>query len=78
MALARHSSTTARQKPTSTTSEPRVQFHRHSILLAAMPANSRSSKFKIPQQGAPADAVHQMLKDELKILTGMPNLNLAR
>ncbi|KAL8815965.1 MAG: hypothetical protein Q9223_004957 [Gallowayella weberi] len=35
------------------------------------------SKFVIPQQGAPADAVHQMLKDELD-LDGRPNLNLAR
>ena len=35
------------------------------------------SKFKIPHQGAPADAVHQMLKDELD-LDGRPNLNLAR
>jgi glutamate decarboxylase len=35
------------------------------------------SKFKIPQHGAPADAVHQMLKDELD-LDGRPNLNLAR
>ncbi|KAL8798308.1 MAG: hypothetical protein Q9182_006781 [Xanthomendoza sp. 2 TL-2023] len=34
------------------------------------------SKFVIPQQGAPADAVHQMLKDELD-LDGRPNLNLA-
>jgi len=34
------------------------------------------SKFKIPQKGAPADAVHQMLKDELD-LDGRPNLNLA-
>jgi glutamate decarboxylase len=34
------------------------------------------SKFKIPQNGAPADAVHQMLKDELD-LDGRPNLNLA-
>ncbi|KAL9581501.1 MAG: hypothetical protein Q9203_005867 [Teloschistes exilis] len=34
------------------------------------------SKFIIPQQGAPADAVHQMLKDELD-LDGRPNLNLA-
>ncbi|KAF7845901.1 hypothetical protein BT93_L0122 [Corymbia citriodora subsp. variegata] len=41
--------------------------------------NSRSelSKFKIPKHGAPADAVHQMLKDELD-LDGRPNLNLAR
>jgi glutamate decarboxylase len=35
------------------------------------------SKFKIPHKGAPADAVHQMLKDELD-LDGRPNLNLAR
>lgn len=35
------------------------------------------SKFKIPHEGAPADAVHQMLKDELD-LDGKPNLNLAR
>ena len=34
------------------------------------------SKFKIPKEGAPADAVHQMLKDELD-LDGRPNLNLA-
>ena len=35
------------------------------------------SKFKIPPDGAPADTVHQMLKDELD-LDGRPNLNLAR
>ncbi len=34
------------------------------------------SKYKIPMKGAPADAVHQMLKDELD-LDGRPNLNLA-
>lgn len=34
------------------------------------------TKHKIPQDGAPADAVHQMLKDELD-LDGRPNLNLA-
>jgi glutamate decarboxylase len=34
------------------------------------------SKFKIPATGAPADSVHQMLKDELD-LDGRPNLNLA-
>lgn len=33
-------------------------------------------KFRIPQTGAPAEAVHQMLKDELD-LDGRPNLNLA-
>jgi hypothetical protein len=35
------------------------------------------SKFEIPEVGAPADSVHQMLKDELD-LDGRPNLNLAR
>ena len=34
------------------------------------------SKFKISKEGAPADAVHQLLKDELD-LDGRPNLNLA-
>ncbi|QIX01077.1 hypothetical protein AMS68_006594 [Peltaster fructicola] len=40
--------------------------------------NSQSalSKFKIPHDGAPADAVHQMIKDELD-LDGRTNLNLA-
>ncbi|RMZ83756.1 hypothetical protein DV738_g878, partial [Chaetothyriales sp. CBS 135597] len=40
--------------------------------------NSRHeiSKFRIPRDGAPADAVHQMIKDELD-LDGRPNLNLA-
>jgi glutamate decarboxylase len=39
-------------------------------------ATTELSKHKIPQDGAPADAVHQMLKDELD-LDGRPNLNLA-
>ncbi|KAL5353223.1 glutamate decarboxylase gad1 [Pseudogymnoascus australis] len=34
-------------------------------------------KFKIPHKGEPADAVYQILKDELD-LDGKPNLNLAR
>ena len=34
------------------------------------------SKHILPQEGAPADAVYQMLKDELD-LDGRPNLNLA-
>ncbi|MCJ1308752.1 hypothetical protein MMC25_002406 [Agyrium rufum] len=33
-------------------------------------------KFKMPHDGAPADAVHAMLRDELD-LDGRPNLNLA-
>ena len=41
--------------------------------------NSRAEipKYMIPQEGVQADAVHQMLKDELD-LDGRPNLNLAR
>ncbi|KAM3075422.1 glutamate decarboxylase gad1 [Clarireedia jacksonii] len=39
-------------------------------------AKQEISKFKIPHDGAPADAVHQILKDELD-LDGRPNLNLA-
>ncbi|KAF2794089.1 glutamate decarboxylase [Melanomma pulvis-pyrius CBS 109.77] len=34
------------------------------------------SKFRIPHDGAPADVVHQLLKDELD-LDGRPSLNLA-
>ncbi|KAF2737594.1 glutamate decarboxylase [Polyplosphaeria fusca] len=34
------------------------------------------SKFRIPHDGAPADVVHQLLKDELD-LDGRPQLNLA-
>lgn len=34
------------------------------------------SRYRIPQNGAPAETVHQMLKDELD-LDGRPNLNLA-
>lgn len=39
-------------------------------------AQDAISKFRIPTEGAPAEAVHQMLKDELD-LDGRPNLNLA-
>ena len=39
-------------------------------------SQQKISKFKTPKEGAPADAVHQMLKDELD-LDGRPNLNLA-
>ena len=34
-------------------------------------------KFRIPPNGAPADTVYTMLRDELD-LDGRPNLNLAR
>ena len=40
-------------------------------------AQQEIPKFKIARDGAPADAVHAMLKDELD-LDGRPNLNLAR
>ncbi|KAF2636544.1 glutamate decarboxylase [Massarina eburnea CBS 473.64] len=39
-------------------------------------SSTEISKFKIPQEGAPADVVHQLLKDELD-LDGRPQLNLA-
>ncbi|KAL2356681.1 pyridoxal phosphate-dependent transferase [Cryomyces antarcticus] len=39
-------------------------------------SSTELSKFKIPHDGAPADVVHQLLKDELD-LDGRPNLNLA-
>jgi len=39
-------------------------------------AQQEIPKFKIAKEGAPADAVHAMLKDELD-LDGRPNLNLA-
>jgi len=39
-------------------------------------ASTELSKFKIPHDGAPADVVHQLLKDELD-LDGRPSLNLA-
>lgn len=39
-------------------------------------ASTELSKFQIPHDGAPADAVHQLLKDELD-LDGRPQLNLA-
>jgi glutamate decarboxylase len=37
---------------------------------------SELPKYKIPHDGAPADAVHQVLRDELD-LDGKPNMNLA-
>ncbi|KAL9070337.1 MAG: hypothetical protein Q9157_005847 [Trypethelium eluteriae] len=50
----------------------------HSVTPYSTRYNSQYelSKFKIPHDGAPADAVHQLLKDELD-LDGRPNLNLA-
>ncbi len=34
-------------------------------------------KYRMPQEGAPADTVYQIIRDELD-LDGKPNLNLAR
>ncbi|KAL9624725.1 MAG: hypothetical protein Q9160_001079 [Pyrenula sp. 1 TL-2023] len=57
--------------------------HHKNLVSTVTPYSSRYSareeipKFRIPPNGAPADAVHQMLKDELD-LDGRPNLNLAR
>ncbi|KAK8216355.1 pyridoxal phosphate-dependent transferase [Phyllosticta capitalensis] len=57
-------------------------FHSNNAVTHNTPYSSRYaaatelSKFKIPHDGAPADAVHQLLKDELD-LDGRPNLNLA-
>lgn len=39
-------------------------------------ARAELSKFQIPSDGAPADVVHQLIKDELD-LDGRPSLNLA-
>ncbi|KAJ4297851.1 glutamate decarboxylase gad1 [Kalmusia sp. IMI 367209] len=39
-------------------------------------SSTELSKFQIPHDGAPADVVHQLLKDELD-LDGRPSLNLA-
>ena len=48
-------------------------LHLKNVSSSVTPYSSRYasqqeiSKFKIPQEGAPADAVHQMLKDELDL-----------
>ncbi|MCJ1304669.1 hypothetical protein MMC08_007482 [Hypocenomyce scalaris] len=60
----------------------RRHIHTNRAVSQTTPYSSRYasqqeiSKFKIPHEGAPADSVHQMLKDELD-LDGRPNLNLA-
>ena len=57
-------------------------IHSRTAVSSVTPYSSRYasqqeiSKYVIPQEGAPADSVHQMLKDELD-LDGRPNLNLA-
>merc|ERR1711939_1150076 len=84
MALARHVDPDELVEKLRATGGP---IHRHrvnhnSAASSLTPYSSRYnaqdqiSKFRIPQEGAPADAVHQMLKDELD-LDGRPNLNLA-
>ncbi|KAI9891866.1 MAG: hypothetical protein M1814_002251 [Vezdaea aestivalis] len=66
------------QKPV----EARLKGHSKSSTVHTTPYSTRYassqeiSKFKIPKHGAPADTVHQLLKDELD-LDGRPNLNLA-
>ncbi|KAF2116688.1 hypothetical protein BDV96DRAFT_490770 [Lophiotrema nucula] len=51
--------------------------HTHSTPYSSRyAASAELSKFQIPHDGAPADVVHQLLKDELD-LDGRPQLNLA-
>lgn len=40
-------------------------------------ASTDIPKYKMPEEGAPADVVYELLRDELD-LDGKPNLNLAR
>lgn len=53
-------------------------YHQNRAVSHATPYSSRYasaselSKFRIPQDGAPADVVHQLLKDELD-LDGVSN-----
>ncbi len=57
--------------------------HQTSTVYSSTPYSSRYNaqqeipKFRIPQEGVDAEAVHSMLRDELD-LDGRPNLNLAR
>ncbi|RVX73544.1 hypothetical protein B0A52_02432 [Exophiala mesophila] len=84
MPLAKHidPDTIIDQLRTSSAHSHRHHLHSQNINATLTPYSSRYnaqdeiSKFKIPQNGAPAEAVHQMLKDELD-LDGRPNLNLA-
>lgn len=61
----------------------RHRGHHGTVVSSTTPYSTRYaskneiSKFKIPKDGAPAETVHQLLKDELD-LDGKPNLNLAR
>jgi hypothetical protein len=63
--------------------DPRRKGHTLSALAHTTPYSTRYassqeiSKFRIPKQGAPADAVYQLIKDEMD-LDGRPQLNLAR
>lgn len=72
---------TLRDQP-SYTSSSHAHHHNDRGISHTTPYSSRYAstsqlpKFRIPHDGAPADAVHQLLKDELD-LDGRPNLNLA-
>ena len=63
--------------------DARRKGHSLSALIHTTPYSSRYatsqeiSKFRIPKQGAPADAVYQLIRDEMD-LDGKPQLNLAR
>lgn len=58
-------------------------IHTENAVASTTPYSTRYSskeaipKFKIPQDGSPADVTAQLLRDELD-LDGRPNLNLAR
>ncbi|KAL2161354.1 hypothetical protein VTH06DRAFT_8576 [Thermothelomyces fergusii] len=55
-----------------------MSLSRHHLTPFSTPYASQRDipKYQIPQDGAPADTVYEMLKDELD-LDGRPNLNLA-
>ncbi|KAI9674586.1 MAG: hypothetical protein M1829_003668 [Trizodia sp. TS-e1964] len=83
MSLARHVDTdeilkNIREHP----HEARINGHTHQSINHITPYSSRYAssqeipKFRIPHDGAPADVVHQLIKDHLD-LDGKPNLNLA-
>ncbi|KAF2005205.1 glutamate decarboxylase [Amniculicola lignicola CBS 123094] len=79
--LARHVDTDELIKTLHDHPTHKAGHHNHNA-LSHTPYSSRYaaglelSKFRIPQDGAPADVVHQLLKDELD-LDGRPSLNLA-
>lgn len=58
-------------------------IHTENVVSCVTPYSTRYAskedipKFRIPRDGAPAEAIRQILEDELD-LDGRPNLNLAR